>query len=82
MSITNGDVRYTDLQSDDKIQPYTAGCPHTTRYISIGPVKMDKLKIISRRSFSDLTVLNDFIAEAINDQYSFDLFAGWCKDPN
>ena len=82
MTITNGDVRYADLQSEHEIKPYTAGCPYTICYISIGPVKMGKSKIVIRRSSSDLPVLNDFIAGAINDQYLFDLFSGWCKDPN
>ena len=54
----------------------------TTHYVSIGLVIMDKLRIVIRCNTSDLTVLNNFIAEAINDQYSFDLFSGWCKDSN
>ena len=77
MTISNKAVRYVDVQSE--IVPYTAECEHTDRYVATGPVKVEKIKIVIRRDCSDLSLLNNFLAEAINDQYSFDLFLGWCK---
>jgi len=80
MTISNKAVRYVDVQSE--IVSYTVECEHEDRYVATGPVKMEKIKIVIRRDCSDLSLLNNFLAEAINDQYSFDLFLGWCKDSN
>ena len=80
MIISNETVRYVDAQSD--IVPYTAECEHTDCYVATGPVKIDKIRILIRRNCGDLSTLNNSLAKAINYQYSFDIFLGWCKDPN
>ena len=80
MIISYEPVRYIDAQSE--IVSYTAECEHTDRYVATGPVQMDKIRILSRHDCSDLSTLNNFLAQAINDQYSSDIFLGWCKDPN
>ena len=52
------------------------------RYVTIAPLKMGKNKVLLRHNDERLILLNNFAAEAIKDQYLFDIFLTWCNDPN
>lgn len=79
MTNSNEAERYVDAQTG--IVPYIAECKHIDWYIVIGPVKMNKIENLIWHSSSDLTLLNNFLVEAINNQYSLIQFLSWYKDP-
>ena len=77
MTIKKGVVRFADVQT--VMIPYDPENSYDDHYVAIAPTRMEDLKVLARHTSDDLSLVNDFVSAAVNDQFEFNLSGGWIK---
>ena len=77
MTIRNGAVRFADVQS--VMIPYDPKNSYHDHYAAMPPTRMEDLKVLARHTSDDLSLVNNFVSAAVNDQFDFNVSGGWVK---